>query len=130
MAIPWITLLKTVPWTEVIAHAPTVANGAKKLWTSVSSRERSTEIQASETATRPTRQDDDMALIQSELDALQAATTELRAQMLASSELINELAAQNTALIQRVESYRIRLLWLSLALALVAALALASLALA
>ena len=29
MAIGWLTILKTVPWTEVISNAPKVADGAK-----------------------------------------------------------------------------------------------------
>jgi hypothetical protein len=33
--------------------------------------------------------------------------------MLASSELINALAEQNTELVKRVEANRVRLLWLS-----------------
>ena len=32
MAIPWLTLIKVVPWTDVIANAPKVVEGAKKLW--------------------------------------------------------------------------------------------------
>ena len=32
MAIPWLTLLKVVPWSDVIANAPKVADGARKLW--------------------------------------------------------------------------------------------------
>ncbi len=32
MALPWLALIKAVPWTDVVAHAPTVLNAAKKLW--------------------------------------------------------------------------------------------------
>ena len=31
MAIAWLTVLKMVPWGEVINNAPKVADGAKKL---------------------------------------------------------------------------------------------------
>lgn len=130
MAIPWITLLKTVPWTDVIANAPTVANGAKKLWNSVARKSPFPEIPlADENVANPT-QEDILASVQKELHALKITTSELHQQMLTSSELIRELAEQNTALIKRVETYRVRLAWLTGAVVLVALLALAGLGLA
>jgi hypothetical protein len=124
MAIPWITLLKTVPWTKVIANAPTVAEGAKKLWKTVSSRAPGAETSAPAGGTATLSEDALMAKMQAELRSLRITTTELHQQMLASSELIRELADQNTALIKRVEAYRMRLLWLSGAVALLAVLVL------
>ena len=44
--------------------------------------------------------------------ALEAAVADLHSQMLASSELIRELADQNAQLIQRIEINRVRVLWL------------------
>ena len=35
MPIPWLTVLQSVPWSDVISNAPKVAGGAKKLWDSV-----------------------------------------------------------------------------------------------
>jgi len=35
MAIGWLTVLKMVPWGDVIENAPKVATGAKKLWQNV-----------------------------------------------------------------------------------------------
>ena len=43
MAIPWLSVLKMVPWSEVISNAPKVAEGAKKLWTAVSRKSHSAE---------------------------------------------------------------------------------------
>lgn len=126
MAIPWFALLKTVPWTDVIANAPTVANGAKKLWNSVAGKPSVPEIPPAGPQTSSSGEGD-AAAMKAELRALKIATTELHQQMLTSSELIRELAEQNTALIKRVESYRVRLGWLAGAVALVAALALANL---
>ncbi|MDP3225514.1 MAG: hypothetical protein Q8M96_20455, partial [Rubrivivax sp.] len=34
MAIGWMTVLKLVPWGDVIKNAPAVAEGARKLWDS------------------------------------------------------------------------------------------------
>ena len=35
MAIPWLTVLQSVPWSDVVRNAPKVAAGAKKLWDNV-----------------------------------------------------------------------------------------------
>ncbi len=113
MAVPWLALLKTVPWTEVISNAPKVANGAKKLWNSVSRKPESEEISTSSAPDGAPTEGDALAAAQAELHSLKIATTELREQMRASSELIRELADQNTALIKRLETYRLRLGWLA-----------------
>ena len=38
MAAPWSVLFSAIHWSDVIAHAPTVAKGAKKLWQKVGKR--------------------------------------------------------------------------------------------
>ena len=38
MAIGWLTILQSVPWTEVIKNAPKVAEGARKLWSAVAKK--------------------------------------------------------------------------------------------
>ncbi len=128
MAIPWLTLLKTVPWTEVIANAPLVANGAKKLWNSVSGHSARVEIPPAAHTAMPS-ENQAIAALQEELRALRITTAELHQKMLTSSELIKELAEQNTALIKRIEAYRVRLMGLSVAVAVLAVLTLASLGL-
>ena len=110
MAIGWISLLKTVPWMDVIKSAPAVAEGAKKLWRTVA--------QKPATGTAPTSgalvpKIESLAQAQARLMALESTVAELHAQMLASSELIQALADQNAVLVKRVETHRKRLLWLS-----------------
>ena|SRR5687767_2485737 len=97
MAIGWLTVLKSVPWGEVINNAPKVADGAKKLWKAVARKPPS-----GEAAPSP----------QSELARLGAAVDDLHRQMVASSELIKALAEQNTELVRRIELNRVRLIWL------------------
>ena len=96
MAIGWVTLLKTVPWADVIASAPTVADGAKKLWKAVGKK--NTAAPETDAAAR--------------LQSLEATVTELQNQMLASSELLTALTEQNAELIKCAEANRVRLLWL------------------
>lgn len=122
MAIGWITLLKTVPWAQVISTAPVVAEGARKLWNGVA-KKRTTPPPAQDIA-RPAGAANAVPL-QAQVDALEAVVADLHEQMLTSSELIKALAEQNTELIKRVEGNRIRLLWLWVAVFVLGAVGLA-----
>lgn len=119
MALGWMTLLKTVPWTDVIATAPAVADGAKKLWTAVQRKTAPRDAAAPAPTPAETGGDEasaHAALLQRVL-ALEGQSAELQAQLRASAALIEQLAAQNSELVQRVESHRVRLRWLSAAAA-------------
>ena len=112
MAIGWLTVLKMVPWGDVIENAPKVASGAKKLWQTGGKRPVVTssappvpEVLRAESPA--------VAALQIQVAELQVAVADLHQQMLASSELIQSLAQQNTQLIKRVEVNRVRLLWLA-----------------
>jgi len=115
MAIGWITILKTVPWADVISNAPKVADGAKKLWKTVAKKP------ASQGATGAAAQSTGSTAAQASnplearLAEMESRTSELHAQMLASSELIKSLAEQNAELVKRIEAIRIRVLWLGAA---------------
>jgi hypothetical protein len=103
MGINWVTVLAAVPWTDVIRNAPKVAEGAKKLWGSVSRKDgASTRVAATHDAGPTAR-----------IEALEAAVDELSRQMQASAELIKALAEQNAQLIRRIESNRRRTIALS-----------------
>ncbi|PKO88453.1 MAG: hypothetical protein CVU18_07440 [Betaproteobacteria bacterium HGW-Betaproteobacteria-12] len=117
MAIGWMTILQSVPWSDVIRNAPKVADGAKKLWRKVGGKGGEGEAMA------PSADADQTPAAQ--LAALRAQVDALHGQMLASSEVIQALAEQNAQLIVRIETHRRRLLWLAAgnAVALVLALA-------
>lgn len=112
MAIGWLTVLKMVPWSDVISNAPLVADGAKKLWKAVGKKP----PMPAQTASPVVQVDSEsqaVMLLQARILTLEATTADLHSQMLASSELINALAEQNTQLVKRVEANRIRVLWLA-----------------
>lgn len=115
MAIGWLALLQSVPWTEVIRNAPKVADGAKRLWNAVANK--TSRPEASYAGTKSTASPEYLSV--SALDArivvLETALSDLHGQMLASSELIKELAEQNSQLIKRVEANRVRMLRLTIA---------------
>ena len=131
MAIGWLTVLKMVPWTDVISNAPVVADGAKKLWNTVAKKP-STPAPPGTISPAPSPDSNAIAVLQAQLAGVELTVAELQQQMLASSGLIKALADQNAQLIQRVEVNRIRLLWLAAAtagLGIVSVVAIANLAL-
>lgn len=112
MAIGWLTVLKMVPWSDVISNAPLVADGAKKLWKSVGKKP-PTPAQPGSPVVQVDSESQAVMLLQTRISALEATTADLHSQMLASSELINALAEQNTQLVKRMEVNRMRVLWLA-----------------
>jgi hypothetical protein len=117
MAIGWMTVLKMVPWGDVIETAPKVAAGAKKLWGKVGKKPLTdaSSVDGS-VSTGPQALTDQAAIaaLQTQVAELQVTTAELHQQMLESSALIQSLAEQNTQLVQRIELNRKRLLLLAM----------------
>lgn len=116
MAISWLGVLKSVPWSEVITTAPKVAEGAKKLWGTVA---RKPVPHADDVPDDPPEVDvqdashaEAIARLEARAAALEAAVSDLHAQMLESSALITTLAEQNARLVERTELNRMRTLWL------------------
>ncbi len=128
MAIGWLTILKSVPWSEVISNAPKVAAAAKNLWNTVARKSVSTV--PPDTTAQPALSPEAQAVaaLETRLVAMEAAFSDLHNQMLASSELIKALAEQNAQLIKGIEVNRVRVLWLTAAIAVVAIAAVISLA--
>jgi two-component sensor histidine kinase len=113
MAFPWLVVLQTVPWTEVLKNAPKIADGAKKLWNTVSKKAPAQNRAAENAEHTPATAAESLAQLQSRLAAMEVVVTELHSQMLASSELIKTLAEQNAQLVRRIEEGRSRLVWLA-----------------
>ena len=127
MAIPWLAILSNVPWKDVIDNAPKVADGAKKLWKSVAKKSGPSE--PANTSVKPAHSSEEqtIASLDTRVIELKNEVAALHDQMLASSEIIEALAEQNTQLIKSIEIFRGRVLRLGLltvALSLVALLAL------
>lgn len=107
MAIGWLSVLQAVPWSDVISNAPKVAEGAKKLWSTVSKKPA-----ASPTATEAPTASSSSA-IDARVAALEATAAQLHEQLVASSELIKALAEQNAQLIRGIEANRLKVKWLA-----------------
>ncbi|MEW5786975.1 MAG: hypothetical protein AB1899_03875 [Pseudomonadota bacterium] len=111
MALPWLTVLKHVPWSDVIANAPKVAEGARKLWKGVSGKPDETVVDEHEELAW-TAEPDPVARLVARVAHLEARLGKLGEQMRASSELIDALAGQNAQLVERLDASQKRLKWL------------------
>ena len=104
----WITALKAVPGGDVIAAAPSVTQGARKLF------KRPVVEQTPEVSPR-------YAVSPTVVEALQNALERLQAQQKASAVAVESLVDQNRELLETVSSLRVRcqlLIWFSTGLAL------------
>jgi len=120
MPIPWLTVLQSVPWSDVVRNAPKVAAGAKKLWDNVAHKGAAAQDPADTTSTveaEPT-----LLSLKADVIALQAGSMLLQQQLAESSAMVSELAEQNAQLIAGMEALRRkqkRMLWALLSRALV-----------
>jgi len=115
MPIPWLAVLQIVPWADVIKNAPKVVEGAKKLLERRGKKIPRPEVRIDDSGKSLPPELQSVSALQARVVAMELATTELQNQMLASSELINTLAEQNSQLIVRIEAIRVRVAWLTAA---------------
>lgn len=113
MAIGWLSVLKLVPWNEVISNAPKLASEAKKLWSTVAKTPPTAEPSPAKAKPFAASDSQSLALLQADLELVITEVTDLHKQMLESSQLLRALADQNTQLIKRMEVQRIRMRWLA-----------------
>ncbi len=119
MAIGWLTVLQSVPWSEVVRNAPKVAAGAKKLWGSVANKEGVDHASDLEAQSRQPPEHLTLGNLQSQIATLQSVVGELQLQLSESTRLITSLAEQNAQLIQRIDAMRKRTTRFGVALVLV-----------
>ena len=110
MAAPWLTVLKVVPWIEVIRKAPEIAEGARKFWHAVSGKQGSHEPKVYEVPYSELQSDDDR---EARIQSLEMQLAKLQTQMVESSKLLKTLADQNEQLVAGLEEGRRRLSRLS-----------------
>src|SRR5688572_25169224 len=94
-----LTVLSNIPWAQVVENAPKVADAAGRLWDSVTRRNAETTERLEAESQRPAS---DTELLKRRVDSLEEALKTLQDEMQASSQLIKELAEQNTLLVQRI----------------------------
>lgn len=111
MATNWWTMLKTVPWSEVLSAAPQVASGARRLWDSVNRK--SVPAPESEEVMHAVVADDEvLAAVQARVHQHDEQLLDMRTQLRSASELIANIADQNAQLIAKVDAQRSKLRWM------------------
>jgi len=129
MAVAWLKVLKAVPWSEVIAAAPQVANGARRLWDTVG-RKGGPQAGIDDVAMTPMPAgEDNMALLAAHIEQQDATIAQMHGQLREASKLIAELADQNAQLIAKMEAARGKIQVVGLIAAAASVLGLVSLAL-
>ena len=110
MAIGWLTVLQSVPWSEVVRNAPKVAAGAKKLWGSVANKDEDGVDHSADLEAQSRQPPEHLTLgnLQAQIATLQSVAGELQQRLTESTGLITALAEQNAQLIQRIEAMRKR----------------------
>ncbi len=122
MAAGWVTVLQMVPWGEVIKNAPKVADGAVKLWNSVSKKKVDDETGSEVTDVVLATDIEAVEKLEHRLYAAEQTISDLQAQVVQSAQVIKELASQNAQLVAQIESNRkaVTVLGVVLALAILA----------
>jgi len=106
VAAPWLTVLKVVPWIEVIRKAPEIADGARKFWHAVSGKQ---EYQEPEAYDVPYSELDNANDREARIQSLEMQLAKLQTQMVESSKLLKTLADQHEQLVANLEDSRRRL---------------------
>lgn len=129
MAMGWWSVLKTVPWSDVIQAAPQVANGARRLWDTVNRRPGMEAGEMGQAQHAYVQEEDVFGMLATRVEHNEAVLVDLHNQMRAASELIANLADQNAQLIAKVDAQRGRMVWLGAAAGLSSLLSLVALVL-
>jgi hypothetical protein len=106
-----LTVLSNIPWAQVVENAPKVAEAAGRLWDTVTRRNAETTEKLEAESQRPASEAE---LLKRRVDSLEEALKTLQDEMQASSQLIKQLAEQNTVLVQRIELNRLKLMRLTI----------------
>ena len=114
MAAGWWTVLRTVPWSDVISAAPQVANGARRLWDTVNRNKQGMYDEPMGVAPgMPGQEEDVFDILIKSVERNDAEVTDLRNQMRSASEIIANLADQNAQLVAKMDAQRQKMTWLA-----------------
>ena len=91
----WITVFRAIPWMQLIAAAPAIARGARKLWTGVRKHP------------QPGAPGEELDP-EDRLQRLESEVGDLKKALAASSELSKAMAEQNERLLEAVGILRLR----------------------
>jgi hypothetical protein len=114
MALPWLTLIKAVPWADVIEHAPTVVSGAQKLWQRMPGRGGAAPTAVATTAAVADAGQSlsaQVAELRASVVAAEQQTVELQGRLSDTNALIRDMAEQQARMLAQIEAHRRALRW-------------------
>lgn len=101
----WTSLLKLVPWAQVIKNGPEIVDRAKKFWNKNAAEQASDAFyEATPTSNHTT---------QERVQQLEKQVAVQQKQLITAAELLKAIADQNDQLINRAESNRKHIVWLA-----------------
>jgi hypothetical protein len=95
MALNWIAAFKLIPWADVVQATPTVVRGAKDLWARTRAGKAKSVIAEDGATVEP-----------GSPEHLAQRITQLEAEQVDASALINTLAEQNAQLVAALDNVR------------------------
>ncbi|OAM51478.1 hypothetical protein A7981_08240 [Methylovorus sp. MM2] len=104
-----VTLLQVVPWVDLITNAPKIALKAKEFWNTVQNKPTITPEGVIENKSRFNLEAQKTFAFEARIDALETQLAEQHKDILTSAALLNELATQNAAQVQRINLYQTKL---------------------
>jgi hypothetical protein len=106
MALPWMALIKAVPWTDVVAHAPAVLGAAKKLWQPPSGRRPSLPTDEGQGDSNGQRSGAGAGVSALRVAALETQVADLAEQLAHTNQLVQDMAEQQVRMLAQVEANR------------------------
>lgn len=100
MPFPWAIAAKAIPWTEMIAAAPTIARGARELWQRVKHRDEDSPDAGTDSKDPVER-----------IATLERGLSTLAQEAEMGTELVSRLAEQNEQLVAALEVQKKRSQW-------------------
>ncbi|KAF1045823.1 hypothetical protein [Xylophilus sp.] len=109
MPLPWLSALKLIPWTDVIAATPQIVKGARNLYDGVrGGADKKAAARAAGTTTVAPLLDGDPQTLAVHVQQLQGRVQELEEEQTRTAELLQSLAEQNAQVVATVETLRQR----------------------
>jgi len=109
MALPWLTIAKAVPWSDVIEHAPSVVNAARKLLQRKPGEPSAGATPAATTTATAHGAPLTVAELTEQLRTAQTEAAHLRTRLADTQQLLQDLAEQQARTLAQVEENRTQL---------------------
>lgn len=105
MAINWLAAFKDIPWSTVLAVAPSIAEGGKKLWARVVKHEpEETAVTGAHPLQQPpTSPSEAIAALEVRVQSLETNAAQLKEETVSSFEVVRALTEQHSQLVSAVD---------------------------